>query len=79
MCKRLIYLVSFILVLSLALASGAKAADPNLVGWWPLNEGSGDIAADLSGSGNDGTIQNADTGGLGGTSGCRSGSTGAPY
>jgi len=64
MCKKLICLVSFILVLSLALASGAKAADPNLVGWWPLNEGSGDIAIDLSGSGNDGMIGNLN-GGLG--------------
>ena len=64
MCKKLIYLVWFILVLSLALASGAKAADPNLVGWWPLNEGAGDIAVDLSGNGNDGTIGNLN-GGLG--------------
>jgi hypothetical protein len=65
MCKKLIYLVSFIFVLSLALAGGAKAADPNLIGWWPLNEGSGDVVTDLSGGGNDGTIQNADAGGLG--------------
>ncbi len=65
MFRKLIYLVSFILVLSLALASGAKAADPNLVGLWPLNEGAGDIAIDLSGNVNDGTISNADSGGLG--------------
>ena len=63
MCKKLIYFVSF-LVLSLILASGAKAADPNLIGWWPLNEGAGDIAIDLSGNGNDGTINNLN-GGLG--------------
>ncbi|MFH1882720.1 MAG: LamG-like jellyroll fold domain-containing protein [Planctomycetota bacterium] len=37
---------------------------PNLIGWWPLNEGSGDTAIDLSGSGNDGTISNLN-GGLG--------------
>ncbi len=42
----------------------AIAAEPSLVGWWPLNEGSGDIAVDLSGSGNDGTINNLN-GGLG--------------
>jgi hypothetical protein len=65
MSNKLFYLVSFILVLSLALACGAQAADPDLVGWWPLNEGSGDVATDLSGGGNDGAIQNADTGGLG--------------
>jgi hypothetical protein len=64
MCKKLIYLVPFILLLGLVLASGAKAADPNLIGWWPLNEGSGDTAVDLSGSGNDGTISNLN-GGLG--------------
>ena len=64
MSKKLVYLISFILVLSLVLVSGAKAADPNLVGWWPLDEGAGDIAIDLSGSGNDGTISNLN-GGLG--------------
>ncbi|MHC4557906.1 MAG: LamG-like jellyroll fold domain-containing protein, partial [Planctomycetota bacterium] len=56
MCKKLIYFVSFILVLSLALASGTKAADPNLVGWWPLNEGSGTTVLDSSGNDNNGTI-----------------------
>jgi hypothetical protein len=64
MCKKLFFLVSFVLLLCLALASGAKAADPNLVGWWPLNEGAGDIATDLSGNGNDGTINNPN-GGMG--------------
>jgi len=38
--------------------------DPNPVGWWPLNEGAGDIAIDVSGRGNDGTINNPN-GGLG--------------
>ncbi len=38
--------------------------DPNPVGWWPLNEGAGDIAVDLSGNGNDGAISNPN-GGLG--------------
>ncbi|NQT03773.1 MAG: LamG domain-containing protein, partial [Planctomycetes bacterium] len=65
MCRKLICLVSFILVLGLALTSVAGAADPDLIGWWPLNEGSGDTAIDLSASGNDGTITNADSGGLG--------------
>jgi len=31
--------------------------DANLVGWWKLDEGAGDTAADSSGKGNDGTIQ----------------------
>ncbi|MFZ2145760.1 MAG: LamG domain-containing protein, partial [Sedimentisphaerales bacterium] len=65
MSKKSIYLVSFVLVLGLVLTSVAGAADPDLIGWWPLNEGSGDIAIDLSGSGNDGTINNAASGGLG--------------
>jgi hypothetical protein len=52
-------------VLSLVLTNVAGAADPDLIGWWPLNEGSGDVAIDLSASGNDGTITNADSGGLG--------------
>ncbi|MHC4583654.1 MAG: LamG domain-containing protein [Planctomycetota bacterium] len=65
MCRKLICQISFVLVLSLALTSTAGAADPDLIGWWPLNEGSGDIAFDLSASGNDGTIRNVDTGGLG--------------
>ncbi|MCP4255897.1 MAG: LamG domain-containing protein, partial [Planctomycetes bacterium] len=65
MCKKLILSVSFVLVLSLVLTSVATAADADLIGWWPLNEGSGDTAFDLSASGNDGTIRNADSGGLG--------------
>ncbi len=65
MCRKSIYLVSFVLVLGLVLTSVAGAADPDLIGWWPLNEGSGDTAFDLSSSGNNGTINNADSGGLG--------------
>ncbi len=62
MCKRLLCLASFALVLGLAFAGGTKAADPNLVGWWPLNEGAGETAVDLSGSGADGTIHNPNAG-----------------
>jgi len=65
MCKKLILLVSVVLVLDMILISGAGAADPDLIGWWKLDEGSGDTAADLSGSGNDGTINKANGGGLG--------------
>ncbi|HCO95198.1 MAG TPA: hypothetical protein DIU00_14810, partial [Phycisphaerales bacterium] len=63
MCKKLILLVSIIVML--VLTSGAGAADPDLIGWWKMDEGSGDTVADLSASGNDGTINNADGGGLG--------------
>ena len=44
--------------------SAPEPEDPNPVGWWPLNDGSGDIAIDLSGNGNDGAISNLN-GGLG--------------
>ncbi len=35
----------------------------NLVGWWPLNEGSGNIAYDLSGNGDNGTWNGSTTNG----------------
>ena len=50
MCKKLIYLMSFVLVLGLALPSVVEAADPDLVGWWKLNDASGTIAIDSSGT-----------------------------
>ncbi len=65
MCRRLIFLTSVVLALSLVLTSAAIAADADLIGWWPLNDGSGDTAIDLSASGNNGTINNVDSGGLG--------------
>ncbi|MCH8121327.1 MAG: hypothetical protein IIC00_16575, partial [Planctomycetes bacterium] len=56
MSKKLIYLTSFVLVLGLALTSIVEAADPSLVGWWKFDDGSGTIAKDSSGNGNDGTL-----------------------
>jgi len=53
MCRKLIYFVSFIFVLSFVLTSGVRA---ELVGWWRLDEGSGTTVLDSSGSGNDGTF-----------------------
>jgi hypothetical protein len=38
--------------------------DPNPIGWWPLNDGAGEVAVDWSGRGNDGIINNPN-GGLG--------------
>jgi len=46
--RRLIYLVSLVVVLSMALTSTTKA---ELVGWWRFDEGSGTIANDSSGNG----------------------------
>jgi len=57
MCKKLIYLISFVLVLGLVLTRAADAADPSLVGYWTFDEGSGTIVYDSSGQGNDGTIE----------------------
>jgi hypothetical protein len=57
MYRKLFYLVSFVLVLSVALTSVSRAADPDLVGWWRFDDGSGTTAADFSGNGNDGTLQ----------------------
>jgi hypothetical protein len=57
MSKKLIYLCSFILALALVITSISKGADPTLIGWWKLDEGSGMIAHDSSGKGNDGTLQ----------------------
>ena len=51
MCNKLIYLVSFALVLIVA-----GNASSELVVHWTLDEGSGSVAHDLSGNGNDGTL-----------------------
>jgi len=51
MCKNLMYLFLFVLVLNLALGHVAVAQDPHLVGWWKFDEMSGDIAFDSSGNG----------------------------
>ncbi|HUU20279.1 MAG TPA: LamG-like jellyroll fold domain-containing protein [Sedimentisphaerales bacterium] len=67
MSKKLIYLVSFVFVLSVALTGTARA---ELVGWWKFDEGSGTTAYDFSGNGNDGTLENAGAmGGEGGMNG----------
>ena len=52
MCRKLICLVSLLLILSVA--RGASAA---LVAHWTLDQGSGTVAGDVTGNGNDGTLQ----------------------
>ncbi len=54
MCSKLVYLFSLVLVLAIV---GDALAD--LVGYWKFDEGSGNIAVDVSGYGNDGTINGA--------------------
>jgi len=62
MSKKLIYLVSIILVLGVAQTGTTRA---ELVGWWRFDEGSGTTAYDFSGFGNDGTLQNGAEWGIG--------------
>ncbi len=52
MCRKLIYLISLVLVLGSAWTIPVKAADPNLVGWWKL-DGDG---LDASGNGRSGVL-----------------------
>ncbi|MCH8120622.1 MAG: LamG domain-containing protein, partial [Planctomycetes bacterium] len=59
MSKKLIYLVSFVLVLGLATTSAGQDIAEGLVGYWPLDEGGGTTTADASGNGNDGTFVDA--------------------
>ena len=55
MYRKLIFLVSFVLVLGLVI-SVSDGADPSLVGWWRFEEGSGTTAYDSSGNGLDGEL-----------------------
>jgi hypothetical protein len=58
MCNRKTYWVPALLALAVLAGAGATArADSGLVGWWPLDEGSGTVAADASGNGHDGVFK----------------------
>jgi hypothetical protein len=61
MSKKLTHLISFVLVLFLFQTSIASAADPNLVGWWKFDDGSGTTAVDSSNSGFDIALRNTRT------------------
>ncbi len=50
--------------LAMCVFTANVGAIPTPVGWWQFNEGSGDIAYDSSGSGNNATIYNVDNGGI---------------
>jgi len=54
MCKKLIYLVSFVLVLGMGFSPAHGQA--GLVGYWRFDESSGTTAADSAGGDNDGTL-----------------------
>ena len=53
MCKKMTFLVVFVLILSAALTETTQA---ELVGCWRFDEGSGTVASDTSGNGNNGTL-----------------------
>jgi len=62
MCKKLILLTSFVLVLGMILTSVTKA---NLLAHWKFDEGSGTTLEDSSGNGHHGTVAGTPTWGLG--------------
>jgi hypothetical protein len=64
MYNKVINLISFILVLMIA-----SSASSDLVLHWSLDEGSGSVANDLSGNGNDGTLNGEPKWGTGKTGG----------
>jgi len=58
MCRKLIFLISFVVVLGLA-TTVAEAAVPDLLAWWTCDEGAGNVVGDASGNGHDGTFVNS--------------------
>jgi hypothetical protein len=62
--QKLILFVFVGLLLALSGTNITKGADPDLLGWWKLDDGVGTIALDSSGNENHGTIYNPN-GGLG--------------
>jgi len=61
MSTRLIFLASFVLVLGLAAGVANADITSGLVGYYPLDEGAGDTAYDMSGNGHNGTLYNGVT------------------
>lgn len=57
MDKKLIGLTCSALLLGLFVTNAALAMDPSLVGWWKLDETSGQLVVDSSSKGNDGTVK----------------------
>jgi hypothetical protein len=56
MCNKMFCLLFFVFLVTLVFVDTSLGLDPSLVGWWKLDEGSGLVASDSSGNGNDGTI-----------------------
>jgi hypothetical protein len=56
MCKTRFVLGMAVLLLGASVGQALAADDPYLVGWWMFDDGSGTVAKDSSGKGNDGTL-----------------------
>ncbi|MGB2866091.1 MAG: LamG domain-containing protein [Sedimentisphaerales bacterium] len=56
MCRKLIFVITLFLVLGMVSTNVAHAGKAKLIGWWKFDEGTGTIASDSSGLGNDGTL-----------------------
>jgi len=56
MCKKRFVLAMAVLLLGAIVGQAPAADDPYLVGWWMFDDGSGTVAKDSSGKGNDGTL-----------------------
>ncbi len=61
MCREFTRLACLVLVLGLAAGIASADIETALVGYYPLNEGTGDTTADVSGNGHDGTLYNGAT------------------
>ncbi|MHC4327090.1 MAG: LamG-like jellyroll fold domain-containing protein [Planctomycetota bacterium] len=61
MFRKLTFLISFALFLSMVAESTAQDVDPSLVGWWTFDEDTGDVARDKSGNGNDAVLLDGPT------------------
>ena len=59
--QRTHLLSALTVLLTLAFCAQAQDPDPDLLGWWKFDDGTGTIAVDSSGNGNDGVfIQDPD-------------------
>jgi len=56
MSNRRIHICLMVMVLVAATTGITQARDPNLVGWWKMDDGTGATAVDSSGYGNDATL-----------------------
>ncbi|MGD8499703.1 MAG: hypothetical protein PVJ86_03605, partial [Phycisphaerales bacterium] len=61
MCRKLLFLACFLLVLGPTTSVANADLASGLVGYYPLDEGAGDTANDMSGSGHNGTLHNGVT------------------